>query len=583
MKLTPLISTIPFRKTTLHLSNLSDEYNSSIASTAPGITKLIEHSHPTSEGASANIRSARSVAKPARFRESPTEDLDPALECQMTAMNSKSMLHHAKASKSSPTSQTLNAVRKSSQVPTEKLSSPNEQVESAASVNHASKHEGNNFFQPNIAPGQMTGGWSNVEQAQFLQGCVLYGWGNWCLIRDTMVPTRDRHQIKSHAQKFARSQPEMKAHLVWKHLEYRRTKKVPVKVKAAPKRKPALNIKPQMQSEKKIKLSTESTNHHPVKQEAKNIDAVKNNPNSAHRKRTSNSNGTPRPSPPVGPSTTAASTGPRDIASDCEAFLNVPILGRGPENHHLKSVVNPLCTGPVVEQSNGPWSTTEHSLFETGCIKYGWGDWKAISLELTTRTRTQIKSHAQKFQRVHPLEKARLDKEHLQFCRNREKLLIKKRQRANRKAAKSAQADNRHCENKKASEGSIISKPSLVSRRASGWTFVEEKQFEDGCIFHGWGNWRDIASHIITKSMPEVFAFAQSYNRNDRESLEREHRLHYQVDDTTASDETYVPTQIHHALLGNANEGSLQNSTPSKSSIDDYGAATAILALRELG
>ncbi len=424
-----------------------------------------------------------------------------------------------------------------------------------------------------------------------------------------MIPTRDRHQIKSHAQKFARCHPEMKLDLFRKHLEHQKricgTKKVPVKYhavipkmeKAAPKRKPVLEIRPQMKPEKKGKLSIESTNHHPVKQEAGNIDAMESNPNFALRERTqiitpsviSNPYGTTRPSLPVGQSTTVAPADHRDIASNRESFFNVPILDHCSENHHLKSADNPLSTGPVIRQEYGAWSEAEHCLFETGCIKYGWGEWKAISLELTTRTRTQVKSHAQKFQRIRPLEKVRLDKEHLQFCRNREKL-AKKQLHASRKAAKSGQAENRHCKNKKASEGSIIPKPSLESRRASGWTFVEEKQFEDGCIFWGWGNWRDIASHIITKSMPEVFAFAESYNRNDRQRLEREHRLHYQVDGTsTASDEMYVPTQIHHVLLGtggeksNANEGSFQNSTRSKTPFDDYGAATAILALRELG
>jgi hypothetical protein len=71
----------------------------------------------------------------------------------------------------------------------------------------------------------------------------------------------------------------------------------------------------------------------------------------------------------------------------------------------------------------------------------------------------------------------------------------------------------------------------------SGWSIIEKKQFEDGCVFHGWGSWYDIAAHIITKDIDQVLKYAGSYDRNDIERLRREHTLNIQDDDNALIDQ----------------------------------------------
>ena len=41
------------------------------------------------------------------------------------------------------------------------------------------------------------------------------------------------------------------------------------------------------------------------------------------------------------------------------------------------------------------WSEQEKELFEEAVIQYGWGNWMDVSKHITSRSNTQVKSHAQ--------------------------------------------------------------------------------------------------------------------------------------------------------------------------------------------
>ncbi len=61
---------------------------------------------------------------------------------------------------------------------------------------------------------------------------------------------------------------------------------------------------------------------------------------------------------------------------------------------------------------------------EQACVRYGWGRWKEIASFVPSRSRSQVKSHAQKFQLVWPKEKERLDMLHEE--RKRKKKIFRK-------------------------------------------------------------------------------------------------------------------------------------------------------------
>eukprot|EP00571_Detonula_confervacea_P017574 CAMPEP_0172311886 /NCGR_PEP_ID=MMETSP1058-20130122/15950_1 /TAXON_ID=83371 /ORGANISM="Detonula confervacea, Strain CCMP 353" /LENGTH=573 /DNA_ID=CAMNT_0013025195 /DNA_START=25 /DNA_END=1746 /DNA_ORIENTATION=+ len=62
--------------------------------------------------------------------------------------------------------------------------------------------------------------------------------------------------------------------------------------------------------------------------------------------------------------------------------------------------------------SLGTWTLDEQHQFERGVITHGWGNWRTIELLVPTRDRIQIKSHAQKFRKHHPIEYATLQQDH---------------------------------------------------------------------------------------------------------------------------------------------------------------------------
>ncbi|KAL3795479.1 hypothetical protein ACHAW5_007226 [Stephanodiscus triporus] len=72
------------------------------------------------------------------------------------------------------------------------------------------------------------------------------------------------------------------------------------------------------------------------------------------------------------------------------------------------------------EMASGTWSTHEHELFEKACVHHGWGRWKDIALDVPSRSRSQVKSHAQKFQMLQPKQKEILDMLHKERSRKKQ-------------------------------------------------------------------------------------------------------------------------------------------------------------------
>jgi SHAQKYF class myb-like DNA-binding protein len=166
----------------------------------------------------------------------------------------------------------------------------------------------------------------------------------------------------------------------------------------------------------------------------------------------------------------------------------------------------------------GYWTNEEHSQFEKGIILYGWGNWKRVESCIPTRNKVQIKTHAQKFSRCRPSQKERLVS---MYEENAHSLQLSKNLQRKPDLSKA--------------------RPLPLTKREqqddSGWSIIEKKQFEDGCVFHGWGSWYDIAAHIITKDIDQVLKYAGSYDRNDIERLRREHTNNIQDDDNALIDQ----------------------------------------------
>ena len=61
-------------------------------------------------------------------------------------------------------------------------------------------------------------GWSDEEHAQFEEGIIRYGWGNWKHF-ESFIPTRNNNQIKNHADSFKKNHPSEFERLVSIHKE----------------------------------------------------------------------------------------------------------------------------------------------------------------------------------------------------------------------------------------------------------------------------------------------------------------------------------------------------------------------------
>lgn len=85
--------------------------------------------------------------------------------------------------------------------------------------------------------------WTNTEQKQLQKGIIKHGWGNWkILLEENIITTRDRSQIKSHAQKLKKHHPDVVADLIRQHEAHKNasaTKSVVSKVGPPTSKKPS--------------------------------------------------------------------------------------------------------------------------------------------------------------------------------------------------------------------------------------------------------------------------------------------------------------------------------------------------------
>eukprot|EP00584_Thalassiosira_punctigera_P011344 CAMPEP_0172563264 /NCGR_PEP_ID=MMETSP1067-20121228/100142_1 /TAXON_ID=265564 ORGANISM="Thalassiosira punctigera, Strain Tpunct2005C2" /NCGR_SAMPLE_ID=MMETSP1067 /ASSEMBLY_ACC=CAM_ASM_000444 /LENGTH=866 /DNA_ID=CAMNT_0013353677 /DNA_START=265 /DNA_END=2865 /DNA_ORIENTATION=+ len=474
-----------------------------------------------------------------------------------------------------------------------------------------------------VAPDQknarVAGTWTDKEQQQFKVGCIKFGWGNWSAI-EHCIPTRTRNQVKSHAQKFQKHHPEEKIRLDREYKQLLRQKASTTNVKLGSKAKKvqyetAATVQIKSKSRERPKPSDEDAQRKPAKA-----------PKRAPPTRTKEAKASFCDAYAANMSTVAASKPEKELTLDLESPRKRSVLRTRPEG--LPGAGAPTVAAlkpkePTLELDSprkrsqalairalpnrkgraavrqdtlpgaGAWTFTEQEQFKDGCIIYGWGNWSCIESCVPTRTNAQVKSHAQKFQKHHPLEKQEIEMEHKWRSE-----LIQKMALASKAGAQKHPTPTKN--NKAVARGT-------TPTSTGSWSFTEQKQFEDGCILQGWGNWTDVASHIPTRNSSQVRSHAQKYKKyyaEKRAKLESEHKRHYlHARGETFTEKTPVKTentQVQHILLGiggisrskdNLNSQSTlepkaknhvlspPQSPTRKTTADDYGAAEAILAL----
>lgn len=291
----------------------------------------------------------------------------------------------------------------------------------------------------NSTENKSTGNWNDTERQKFVAGCIIFGWGKWSALA-TLVSTRDKHQIKSHAQKFQLHRPKEYQELMayhngdelsdncstksnvsgndsvtssnaggtlWTEDEQEQfkmgviingwgswneiAKNVPTKT-TTQVRSRALNIQRYRQDEE-------------ARLKAEHAKLVARNPQLFS---------TDYVRQVTGAATAEKST---DVAGCSEkkhhevvTCFPLPAKTKSPKSttSNQDSVKSPKSDG----YAGGTWTKAEHNQFEQAVIQYGWGDWVSITQKIPTRDKKQVKSHAQKFDIHHPGGRDRLQKEH---------------------------------------------------------------------------------------------------------------------------------------------------------------------------
>ena len=421
-------------------------------------------------------------------------------------------------------------------------------------------------------PKLLGGSWTDEEHTNFEKGIILHGWGSWKLVAES-VPSRDKIQVKSHAQKFARHHPKEKMRLNKEHQKMMKIMKSKLKKANGPTKNKEATVANKKEATAVIPKKMES-----VKNNAKEAVAKKRKPTNQEieaapvkkTKKRKPVSSVKRVSPDK---STGKKAPPARKVIDIDPFgVFKPRVSKTSKTTKKAKTVAWMTPTKNNTPGWGPWTSQEASQFSEAITLYGWGQWEKFHTVVTTRTKEQIKSHAQKFLKHHSEEKLRLDKEHIK--------LHKQKGMKQTKAVKKASAN----EKKHASSAKHVSLVSLLkdSKRSAigGWSLVEEKQFDDGVIFHGWGDWVDISNHIITKDVEQVKEYASGLDEKEKKRLVREHNINFSGGDDkiSAKKRLAVPPSPRIPSAAGALIPFMSPPTP-KTTEHDLGAAEAIMAL----
>lgn len=357
--------------------------------------------------------------------------------------------------------------------------------------------------------------WSKEEHNLFEIGCITYGWGEWRAIQE-MVPSRNRKEVKSHAKIYNKQHPETKKRLQGEHDRQQRLLPSTGSVNGPTfgNRNSLTNMTESISSWRGTIIDYKTGNTPENLPLPNKVTDVFVPPLSAIPKGTKYTGNLSSPLSShftiSDDKCTIAKSHESTAAPDHPASINSSEHeGSSPMKKKYK---NKRVYSSFEETSSheGYWTNEEHSQFEKGIILYGWGNWKRVESCVPTRNKVQIKTHAQKFSRCRPSQKERLVS---MYEENAHSLQLSKDLQSSSK--RRGMGYQRKPDLSKA-------RPLPITQRTqqdTGWSIIERKQFEDGCVFHGWGSWYDIAAHIITKDIDQVLKYAGSYDRNDIERL----------------------------------------------------------------
>ena len=179
--------------------------------------------------------------------------------------------------------------------------------------------------------------------------------------------------------------------------------------------------------------------------------------------------------------------------------------------------------------NKGKWTDEEHRLFVEGLGLYDKGKWKKITSHVRTRTLLQVTNHAYKYFAKQAstdsdvLNKGKwTDEEHRLFVEGLELYGKGKWKKI-----------TSHVRTRTYSQVTNYAS-NYFAKQASGnngkWTDEEHRLFLEGLELHGKRQWKDIASHVQTRTSTQVVTYAQYYfeksnNTNTGKWTDEEHLL----------------------------------------------------------